>query len=501
MIPVLYDEMAGLITPGSLPVIIADPDEVKARIPSHKIGYLKDTISCVVTEERNGLYEVLFTYPVTGSLFDEITPGRAVMVKANPSDQPQLFRIYKTSKVLRGIMTVNARHISYDLSGVPVMTNYMAPVPGTAARWLERLFYDTPFTGYSDIPTEKTPGAFGSLLSARSMMGGVEGSLLDTYGGEYKFDNYEISLLMARGQDKGVTIEYGKNLTGMTLEQDVDAAYTGVKPFARYYLNDGSEHITAGATTIATGANLGYDWVRIVDVTDMLGLDAGVVPTNAQVMTAGRTWLAQHPLGMPNPTVTITLTDADRAEGIPYQTIDLCDTVTVRYVRYGVEAKQKVVSTEYDSLLERYKQITLGKTAANLAGSVNSLEAVVAELQTNVSREMVHHLDSTTLTTGVWSSVGSFTLPPGTWIIMAIGRFAANSTGRRTINISNTSGSATSLVREMAGSATAATGGQTIVQICTPYKSSSSRPLFLNAFQNSGGDLGVDWAYSYVRLA
>lgn len=498
MIPELYDEMSGLITPSNPPVI-ADPDAVKAQIPSHRIGYLVDTISCVVTEERNGLYEVLLTYPVTGALFDEIIPGRAVMAKPNPADEPQLFRIYKTSKVLRGIMTVNARHISYDLSGVPWQTDWGAPIPGTATGWLKRMGWNTPFTGSSDITTQKTPGAFGQVLSARQMMGGIEGSLLDTYGGEYYFDNYQISLLAHRGSDKGVVVQYGKNLTEMTLEQDVDAAYTGVFPFARYYTADGVEHRIVGST-ISSGVDLGYQWEKVLDVTEALNLDPEVIPTTTQVNNAAQAWLNQHPMGIPDPTINVSLAEIEKPQDMPDVTIDLCDTLTVKYIRYGVDVKQKVVSTEYDTLLEKYNRITLGKTAANLAGSVTDLEAAVAELQ-NVPKEFVKASDTATLSNATWTELGNFTLPAGTWVIMAIGRFTANATGRRSIVLSNTSGGYTSLVREFAASAAAVDGGQTMVQICTPYKSTMARTIYLNAYQNSSGSLAVDWAYSYVRLA
>ena len=36
------------------------------------VGFLKEAMSCVVTEERNGVFELTLTYPVTGALFDKL---------------------------------------------------------------------------------------------------------------------------------------------------------------------------------------------------------------------------------------------------------------------------------------------------------------------------------------------------------------------------------------------------------------------------------------------
>jgi len=378
MIPVLYDEMENLYT-SSATYWNADPAVVKANIPKHRIGYLADTLNCKVSEERNGEYELILTYPVTGRLYDEIIPGRAIMAKAHPDGDDQLFRIYRTSKVLRGIITVYARHISYDLSGIALNVGpWMSVAQHTATGWMTRLFQNTFFTAQSNIATVNDIKCQG-LMSIRAALGGVEGSVLDVFRGEYTFDNYVVHLDTARGTDKGVIIEYGKNMTDMTMEQDIDAAYTHVRGVARYYDANSNEKYVDG-TLIATGVALGYTWTKILDVTDMLGLDTDVVPTQTQVDNAVNAWIAANPLGVPAPTITVSYVDAQRPTNIPNVTIGLCDIVTVRYIRLGINVQQKVVATEYDTLNERYSKITLGQRAANLAGTVSDMEGEVASI-------------------------------------------------------------------------------------------------------------------------
>ena len=83
-------------------------------------GFLPDALTCIVTEERNGVYELSLTYPVTGQMFSELAVDRFLKAKPNDTSELQLFKIYEITKPLNGIVTVNAEHISYALSHYPV---------------------------------------------------------------------------------------------------------------------------------------------------------------------------------------------------------------------------------------------------------------------------------------------------------------------------------------------------------------------------------------------
>lgn len=109
--------------------------------------------------------------------------------------------------------------------------------------------------------------------------------------------------------------------------------------------------------------------------------------------------------------------------------------------------------------------------------------------------------DTESLSTGTWKTVATIQLGVGSYLITAIGRFTANSTGRRTIILATTNGGNSSFIRSAAASASAVSGGQTMVQFVFPYESSQSKTLYLNAYQNSGGSLDVDWEYRIARLA
>ena len=85
---------------------------------SYGIGALPDTISCEVTEERNGAYECVVKYPVTGMNYSEIKRERIIKAKPSDTGSPQAFRIYRVTTPINGIVKIYAQHISYDLAAI-----------------------------------------------------------------------------------------------------------------------------------------------------------------------------------------------------------------------------------------------------------------------------------------------------------------------------------------------------------------------------------------------
>lgn len=194
------------------------------------IGILRDVISCQVTEERNGEFELEMEYPVMGIRYKDLRLRRIIMAKANPYSDLQPFRIYSITKPINGIVTVNAEHISYDMSGLPVAPFTASTIQNAFTNMKAAAAVDCPFS----FSTDKSTAADMTVskpASMRSLLGGVEGSILDVYGGEYEFDRYEVKLWNKRGADRGVSIRYGKNLTDLKQEENCSSVYTGVYPF------------------------------------------------------------------------------------------------------------------------------------------------------------------------------------------------------------------------------------------------------------------------------
>ena len=343
---------------------------------TYGIGALRDTTSCIVTEQYNGEFEMIMQYPITGKLYEELAAERIIKAKAWDVREPQLFRIYRITRPLRGIVTIYAQHISYDLAGIA-----LAPFSGsyTAAGAMAYMFTGTPYTGISDKTGTKTVKAI-EPKSVRAMLGGSEGSLLDLWGGEYTFNNFTVQLNVHRGSDKGVVIEYGKNLTELTADNDLTEVYTQLQPYARYTDSSETEHVvTAPAISITSVISRTKTLIR--DFTDALQLDQGVVPTAAQITAAATSWLSDNTLGYETPSITVSFEPAKGGADYPVVGLELGDTVTIRYTKLGVDVKARIVETEYDTLAERYKKMTIGKPRANMAATVASLTETAQAVQ------------------------------------------------------------------------------------------------------------------------
>ena len=360
---------------------------------TYGIGTLSDAVSCVVTEERNGQFELVMTYPVHGKQYSEIQAERILKAKARPICTPQLFRIYRISKPLRGLVTVYAQHISYDLSGIALAPFTGSYSPTTA---LSYILTDTGFTGTTDKTGSKTFGT-DTPKSVRSMLGGTDGSLLDQWGGEFEFDNFDIKLLTNRGQDRDVIIEYGKNLTELLADHDLTEVYSELLPYATYLDDDGVQHTVVGNTVTITSV-ISRTKTLIKDFTYELGLDTQ--PTVAQIDAAAAAWLSDHPLGHETPSLTVSFVDGEHPANYPVVPVDLCDTVTIRYTALGVNVKAKIVKAEYNVLLNKYNRLTIGKPRASMIDTVASIEDEVKEVNSFPSQWASAIAEATQLITG-----------------------------------------------------------------------------------------------------
>lgn len=210
-------------------------DENTTSFGTLGIGVLRDALSCVVFEELNGSFELEMVYPVNGAYYNDISLRKILYVKPNKYDSPQAFRIDTISKPFDGKVTINAVHLSYDLSGYIVepleaeATGIQDAFTKINAKILNSASF--PFTFSTDITNTESKFNIQVPASVRSILAGNEGSLLDIFGGEYKFDNYTINLLKNRGEDRGFSVRYGKNLTDIKQETKSDKLYTDIYPY------------------------------------------------------------------------------------------------------------------------------------------------------------------------------------------------------------------------------------------------------------------------------
>lgn len=345
------------------------------------IGALTESLSCEVTEERNGTFECKLQYPSSGRLYNEIRKDRIIKAKPNDTKAAQAFRIYKISLPINGTITVYAQHISYDLSGVGIMPfERRAITPQMAMEYVlanattpHNFTFKTDYSVAKDFSVTKPK-------SIRACLGGEDGSVLSLWGGEYEWDNFEIKHHQGRGEHTDVVIEYGKNLTKFSHESEDSGVYTEVLPFAfMENEDDGETLISLPEITIPIeNSQLLHKKTLILDLTD--SFEDGTFITEEMLRNKTLSYIESHSLDAPVPNITISFEPLWQQPeyAAVMERLSLCDTVTIKHSVLGVTAKAKVIKTVYNTLAEKYTSVSLGSAKANL---MNTIEQSTEELE------------------------------------------------------------------------------------------------------------------------
>ena len=374
--------------------------ETETAFTTNGIGKLCDALSCYVTEKRNGAYELKMVYPSFGIHAEDVVEGSIILAKPSERATAQPFRVYKITTPLTGLLEVQARHIQYQENFITVSPFSAQGSQAAMAAIKSHVTTDCPFDFWTDIDSS---AAFTITAPAtvRGCLGGMDGSMLDTYGGEYEWDMYTAMLHGHRGADHGVKIVYGKNLIDFKMERSIENMITGVHPYWKHS-EDGTLYELPEKVVTIEGERQ-YEKISVLDCTSQFEEK----PTEAQLRNYVKKYLQNTSLTEPDIDIKIDFFQlwqtpgyADIAEA---ERVSLCDTVHVYISKLGIEVSCKVTETEYDVLLERYKSITLSNAAvysrnSSLSGSLGSLRDEAQLATEAVNRVETQVTDIRTLT-------------------------------------------------------------------------------------------------------
>lgn len=332
------------------------------------LGALSDCISCVVEETLNGPFELEMQYRLNGLHYADITLRAIILAKPNPTARPQPFRVYKISRPINGVVTINAQHLSYDLSGI-VIEPFNAPSLASALEGMKtNAVTENPFE-YETDKTVISDFVVAYPSSARSLVAGQRGSLLDTYGGELEFDRYQVKLWAHRGKDNGATIRYGKNMTDVNQEEDGSGVYTGVYPYW-YSEEEGSADL--GSSYVPVEGEFDFTRILLLDLTE----EFENKPTAEELTQKAQEYISNHDPGVP--TISTTVSWYQSREFV--ENVNLGDVVGVYFSRLGISAKAKIVKTRYNALQNRYESVDIGSVRSSIAGTIVSMDQGVSSV-------------------------------------------------------------------------------------------------------------------------
>jgi phage minor structural protein len=350
MIPILFDQSEKQFTTGGL-------------------GFLVDCTRCLTSQERNGVFECEFDYPITGPLYDKIQERSIIYATHDNSGEPQPFDIYARSAPINGLVTFYAHHISYRLSNSVVMPFKATSAADAMAKIQANVVTDRDddFTFWTD---KTTTGEYEIKVPTivRPTLGGEQGSLLDVYGrGDYEFDKFAVRLYQDKGRETDVEIRYGKNLTNITHKIDDSSSYNAIVP---YWIDEQ----TGDLRTLPEGY-LSYDdgTAYIVAIPYPMNQYFETMPSVGDMRQKAQQLLDSSEAWKPSEGFEVNFVQLWQTEEYknyaPLQRVNLCDTVRVYYPELGVDAvRERVVKTVYNTLLDRYDAITLNELPTTLSG-------------------------------------------------------------------------------------------------------------------------------------
>lgn len=364
MIPILYDSN-------------------ETSFATNGLGRLRDVIECRVFEERNGIYECDFSIPVDGENYELIQLGCIIGVTHDENGDVQPFDIVSSSRPIDGIVTFHCTHISYRQSK---MVTYATGINtlSQALYSFEALFFpDNPLgTGTTSNPfhyeTDKTDTGYcaafdGTPRTIRSLLGGVEGSVLDTYGGEYEWNKWRVILHNERGEQKDFTIRYGVNLIDFQDDTDYSESFNTCVPF----WTDSSSGVTVIGNEVSSGqGTIGSgDKCVPLDLSDKFEDQ----PTTAQLEIMAADVMSANQPYLPKQTIKVDFVRLqDEARFDEFDSLlqcKLCDRIKVIFPRYNMSAYFKIVKTTWNVLLDRYDEMELGNLSTTLAEALGISES------------------------------------------------------------------------------------------------------------------------------
>lgn len=338
-----------------------------------------DFLTCKITEERNGMFEL------EGEISDQVYHTSQIemnsIIAAKVPDQTDLqrFRVYKITKPINGKYTINAQHISYQLSLIPTMPFHIAADTTACASALAGLkshaVQTCPFNFSTDVNTVSSFG-FGVPISIRNALGGVRGSILDKFGGEYLWNNNTVYLKKNRGKTAAqadVILRYGKDITDINQEENIANTITGVVPY--WTDTDGQTLITLPEYVVESSYASQYPFKRTV-VLDC-SQDFETAPSAAALRPHAQAYINSSGIGVPTVSIKVSFINLDQDVGSALQRVKLCDNIGVEFVKLGISTTAKVVKYVYDVLKEKYDSIEVGTIRNSLAQTITDTNGAI----------------------------------------------------------------------------------------------------------------------------
>ena len=364
-----------------------------------------DATKAQVTRERNGNYTLYIEYPASGPLAGTFKNDMRIKSDAGLRTKNQTFFISRIVKDSTGILKIYAKHISHLTETMAIRNNTVVSgtAPAALSIWASNCLGGIRFDVWSDIElSSKTSWDIANFKTARDALGGVSGSILDVWGGEYEFDNTTIRLHKQLGRKSPIVLEYGRNILRAEDDQDIESAYTSVYPYATYTpetQGTGDGAVSTQQVTVelpekyVDGPYIGlYNERRVLIVDFSSNFKDKEVPTIDKLRKLAKDYAINNRLGLPKINTKIEYVDLSKTLNYKLTQIleeaELCDIVPIYYPEIGLTSEDaKLTTIVYDVLLDQNDSVEIGVIGDGFKSSMTSnLSGKIDDLASNQQR-------------------------------------------------------------------------------------------------------------------
>lgn len=308
------------------------------------------------------------------SYIDYFVEGNIVV--ANTPTGEQAFRIDNPTKSKNKLVS-KCWHVSYSAKNHLIADSYVVDMDCNDAlnHLNDAAEPASPFTVHSDV------GVVDSYRCVRESLNDAIIKVQERWGGHIVRDNFDIAIMSAIGVDNGIIVQYKKNLSDITCQDNWDNVVTKLLPVGKDGLLLNALDETADIyLTSSTQYDLPYTKTVTFSQDEIVEEDYESEEAYKQALVKdlrmqGIDYLTANCVPLVNYTLRANL---DRVT-------DIGDVIEVIDERLGLHLMTQVISFTYDCIFKKYTEVEFGNFTQSLSGLIKN---ITVEVNHNVTDQV-----------------------------------------------------------------------------------------------------------------
>lgn len=359
--------------------------------------------TCILTNGINEIYSLEMEVAIfNNSKWRDIEAEMFLRVPTTKGEQ-----IFRIKEVVKGFSTLRiyAKHVFFDLENNFILDTNVVQKDGRSAiaQILGGITNNSinTFNGTSDITVVNNSRLVRKNV-VTALIGDIDNSFLNRWGGELQLDNFNFAINKRIGQDRGFQIRYGKNATGYEGNINTYNLCTRIVPV-------GFDGIMLEGTKWVDSPNITkYPQIYTYEVKfeDIKVKENPEDEEGYNTIEEAREALRQAALNHFNNTKCdlpsfsarvnfITLQNTEEYKDVKsLERVELGDDVSIYLSSIDVNASSRIVRTKYNFFTQKYVEVEVGDIKPNLFKQLinikDTIDNIVEDLGGNTWQDIIN---------------------------------------------------------------------------------------------------------------